>query len=107
MYLCRWEEEMARERTDYLPSYAKAKKMKSLILRVHGCLMSSLKDCCSSPRQIFNGFFCLLATRVEDPSVRNVFCFWITYSQGIAKKEVGAPDKKWVDTRRLQGHKRT
>src|SRR6218665_2247147 len=30
------------------PSYAEAKKMKSLILHTHGCLRYSLKDCSSS-----------------------------------------------------------
>jgi len=40
--------EKARERTGYLPSYAKAKKMKSLTLHTHGCITASLRDCSSS-----------------------------------------------------------
>src|SRR6218665_2257096 len=35
---CRLEDEAARERSDHPPSYAKAKKMKSLRLDTHGCL---------------------------------------------------------------------
>src|SRR6218665_2734182 len=40
---CAWEDEMARKRTFHLPSYAEAKKMKSLTLCTHG-----LRDCFSS-----------------------------------------------------------
>ena len=38
---CRWEDETARERTGHPPSYAEAKKMKSLTLHTHGCLRAS------------------------------------------------------------------
>jgi len=43
---CQWEDETVRERTGHAPSYAKAKKMKSMTLHAHGCLipMASLKD---------------------------------------------------------------
>ena len=34
---CQWEDEMARERTGHLASYAEAKKMKLLTLHTHGC----------------------------------------------------------------------
>jgi len=44
---CRWEDETVIERTDHPPSYAEAKKMKSLALHTHGCL-KSLVDCSSS-----------------------------------------------------------
>src|SRR5688572_7056066 len=36
---CRWEDETARERTGHPPSYAEAKKMKSLTLHTQGCLL--------------------------------------------------------------------
>ena len=36
---------MARERVGHPPSYAKAKKMKSLTLHTHDCFRSSLRDC--------------------------------------------------------------
>ena len=47
---CLWEDEMVRERTAHPPSYAEAKKMKSLTLHTHGCPRASLRDCssCSS-----------------------------------------------------------
>jgi len=41
---CQWEEERVRERTDHPPSYAVAKKMKSLTLHTYGCLRASLRD---------------------------------------------------------------
>jgi len=41
---CQWEDEAARERTGNPPSYAKAKKMKSLTLHTHGCPRASLRD---------------------------------------------------------------
>jgi len=44
---CQCEDEVVRERTGHLPSYAKAKKMKSLTLHVHGCPRVSLRDCSS------------------------------------------------------------
>src|SRR6218665_2480318 len=34
---CQWEDETVRERTGQPPSYAEAKKMKSLTLHTHGC----------------------------------------------------------------------
>jgi len=40
---CQWEDEMVRERTDHLPSYAEDKKMKSLTLHTHGCPRQSLR----------------------------------------------------------------
>ena len=39
---CQWEDETVRERTGHSPSYAEAKKMKSLTLHTHGCLSTSL-----------------------------------------------------------------
>ena len=43
---CKWEDETVRERTGHLPSYAKAKKMKSLTLHTHiGCPRATLSDC--------------------------------------------------------------
>src|SRR6218665_3245462 len=45
---CQWEDEMAKERTGHLPSYAEAKKMKSLTLHTHGCFRVRLMDCSSS-----------------------------------------------------------
>src|SRR6218665_2491054 len=45
---CQWEDEMGRERFDHPPSYAEAKKMKSLTLRIHDCPTANLKDCFSS-----------------------------------------------------------
>src|SRR6218665_1761180 len=41
---CQWEDDTVRERTGHPPSYAVAKKMKSLTLRTHGCLRASLRD---------------------------------------------------------------
>jgi len=41
---CQWEEETVRERIGRPPSYAVAKKMKSLTLHTHGCLRVSLRD---------------------------------------------------------------
>src|SRR6218665_2474715 len=41
---CQWDDETMRERTGYPPSYAVAKKMKSLTLHTHGCLRASLMD---------------------------------------------------------------
>jgi len=35
MEYCQWEDETVRERTGHLPSYAEAKKMKSLTLPTH------------------------------------------------------------------------
>jgi len=35
---CQLEDEMARENTGHPPSYAEAKKKKSLTLHMHGCL---------------------------------------------------------------------
>ena len=40
-------DETARERTGHPPSYAEAKKMKSLSLHTHGYFMASLRDCFS------------------------------------------------------------
>src|SRR6218665_1662434 len=45
---CQWEDEMAKERTGHLPSYAEAKKMKSLTLHTHSCFRVRLMDCSSS-----------------------------------------------------------
>ena len=45
---CQWEDETARERTGHPPSYAVAKKMKSLTFHTHGCLRASLRDWSSS-----------------------------------------------------------
>jgi len=39
-----WEDETVRERTGHPPSYAEAKKMKSLALHTHGCPRASLRD---------------------------------------------------------------
>src|SRR6218665_2928156 len=47
---CQREDETVRERTGHPPSYAEAKKMKSLTLHTHGCLRVSLKYCSSSSR---------------------------------------------------------
>src|SRR6218665_2369113 len=44
---CKWEDEMVMERTGYPPSYAMAKKMKSLTLLAHGCPRANLQDCSS------------------------------------------------------------
>ena len=48
---CQWEDETVSERTGHPPSYAEAKKTKSLTLHSHGCPMASLK------RPIFFFFF--------------------------------------------------
>ena len=42
--LCLWENEMVRERTGRMPSYAVAKKMKSLTLHTHGYFRASVRD---------------------------------------------------------------
>ena len=47
---CQWEDEMVRERTGHLPSYAEAKKMRSLTLHTDGCPRASLRECSSSSR---------------------------------------------------------
>jgi len=43
---CQWEDETVRERTGHPPSYAEAKKMKSLTHHIHGCPMAraTLRD---------------------------------------------------------------
>jgi len=41
---CQWEDETVRESTGHPPSYAEAKKMKSLTLHTHGCPRDSLRD---------------------------------------------------------------
>jgi len=41
---CQWEDETVREMTGHPPSYAEAKKMKSLTLYTHGCPRVSLRD---------------------------------------------------------------
>src|SRR5678815_2388966 len=41
---CLWEDETVMERIGHLPSYAEAKKMKSLTLHTHG-----LRNCSSPP----------------------------------------------------------
>src|SRR6218665_2902428 len=43
-----WEDETARERTGYLPSYAEAKKIKSLTVHIRGYHRASLRNCSSS-----------------------------------------------------------
>ena len=45
---CECEDEKVRERTGQPPSYAEAKKMKSLTLHTHGSLRAGLRDCSSS-----------------------------------------------------------
>ena len=55
---CQWEDEAAREKIGHPPSYAQAKKMKSLTLNTHGCSRVRLKDCPSSfpnPRLFLRG----------------------------------------------------
>ena len=39
-----WEDETMRERIGHPPSYAVAKKMKSLTLLTHGCFKAGLRD---------------------------------------------------------------
>ena len=41
---CLWEVETVRERTGHPPSYAVAKKIKSLTVHTHGCPMASSRD---------------------------------------------------------------
>src|SRR6218665_1225974 len=43
-----WEDETVRERTGHPPSYAEAKKFKSLKLHTHGCPRASLRYSYSS-----------------------------------------------------------
>ena len=45
---CPWEDETVRGRIGYSPSYAEAKKMKSLTLHTHDCSRASLRDCFSA-----------------------------------------------------------
>src|SRR6218665_333199 len=42
---CHWEDEMVKETTGHPPSYAEAKKIKSLTLHTHGFPKASLRDC--------------------------------------------------------------
>ena len=42
---CRREDETAMQRTGHPPSYAEAKKIKSLTLQTHSCPRASLRDC--------------------------------------------------------------
>src|SRR6218665_2608267 len=44
---CQWEDKTVREKTGHPPSYAEAKKMKSVTLHTHGCHRASLRDCSS------------------------------------------------------------
>ena len=43
-----WEDETVWERTGHPPSYAEAKKMKSITLNTHGCATARLRDWYSS-----------------------------------------------------------
>src|SRR6218665_3458804 len=45
---CQCQDETVRERTGNPPSYAEAKKMKSLTLHTYGCLRASLRNCSST-----------------------------------------------------------
>jgi len=45
---CQWKDETVRERTDYPPSSAEAKKINSLVLHTHDCPRASLKGWISS-----------------------------------------------------------
>ena len=45
---CQWEDKTMRERTGHPPSYAVAKKTKSLTLHTHVCLRPRLRDWSSS-----------------------------------------------------------
>jgi len=45
---CQWEDEMVREMTGHPPSFAEAKKVKSLTLHTQDCHGASLRDCSSS-----------------------------------------------------------
>ena len=45
---CQREDETVRKRICHPPSYAEAKKMKSLTLHTHGCLRASLRDSSTS-----------------------------------------------------------
>src|SRR6218665_1268434 len=63
---CQWIDETARDGTGLLPSYAKAKKMKSLTLHTHGCLRTSLRNCFSSSfsrmQQLLSGMVSIFGT---------------------------------------------
>src|SRR6218665_2203429 len=41
---CQWEDETARKSTGHPPSYAEAKKMKSLTLQIPGCTIGILRS---------------------------------------------------------------
>ena len=56
---CQWEDETVRERTGHLPSYAEAKKMKSLTLHTHGCLRASSRDCSSLLLFVSSSLLCV------------------------------------------------
>jgi len=45
---CQREDETVMERTGHSPSFAEAKKMKSLTLHTHGWPRASVQDCSSS-----------------------------------------------------------
>jgi len=45
---CQWEDETVRERIGHPPSFAEAKKMKSLTLHTLVCPRVSIRDCSSS-----------------------------------------------------------
>jgi len=55
---CQWENETVRERTGHPPSYAVAKKIKSLTLHTHGCLRSSLRDWSNSSSPLDHYVIC-------------------------------------------------
>jgi len=77
---CQWEDETVRERTGHPPSYAEAKKMKSLTLHTHGCPRASLRDWSSS-----SSLYWLKLSEVARSHVVSYIC---AESSSVATKEV-------------------
>src|SRR6218665_3960281 len=53
---CQWVDNTLRERIGHPPSYAEAKKMKSLTLHTHSCPWASLRDYSSYFQCAISGF---------------------------------------------------
>lgn len=52
---CWWEDDTVRKWIGHTPSYAEANKMKSLMLYIHVCHRSNLRDCSSTETIYLNG----------------------------------------------------
>src|SRR6218665_915042 len=89
---CQWEDETVRERTGHPPSYAEAKKVKSLTLHTHGCPRASLRDRSSS------FFFFILFGRCSHP----IFLYIIVLIIFHGDPKAPIPNSRGRDTQPLE-----